>query len=310
MLLTPAFFILTVGLVFLRLFPIVLQGVAWVVARMQGTAVLIGMWQLVRNPTHYSRLVLLLMLATAVGMFAASFGATLDRSYADRAAYQSGSQLRVSEIRRTPANGPNEMLDTMRTTAGARATPAPSCASAAARAPASTATTSHCWASTRRASPASATSATTSPASRCARSWARAGAVRGAEGRAVDPCGRALARRLGQPDRPQGPRRYRRATCATASGATSRLRAGAGQRRRAAAGLELPGRRPDARVAGRLAGQHAVRQRAAAGPVRGRVARRCVSSRASRPCRARCSSMRCRASTRPRCPGRWRPTAC
>ena len=118
-LLTPAFFILTVGLVFLRLFPIVLQGVAWLVARMQGTAVLIGMWQLVRNPTHYSRLVLLLMLATAVGMFAASFGATLDRSYADRAAYQSGSQLRVSEIRRTPANGPNEMLDAMRTTAGA-----------------------------------------------------------------------------------------------------------------------------------------------------------------------------------------------
>jgi ABC-type antimicrobial peptide transport system permease subunit len=118
-LLTPAFFILTVGLVFLRLFPIVLQGVAWLVARLQGTAVLMGMWQLVRNPTHYSRLVLLLMLATAVGMFAASFGATLDRSYADRAAYQSGSQLRVSEIRRTSANGPNEMLDSMRTTAGA-----------------------------------------------------------------------------------------------------------------------------------------------------------------------------------------------
>jgi hypothetical protein len=32
--------------------------------------------------------VLLLMLATAVGMFAASFGATLTRSYKDRASYQ------------------------------------------------------------------------------------------------------------------------------------------------------------------------------------------------------------------------------
>ena len=85
-LLTPAFFILTVGLVFLRLFPVVLKLLAWAVSKVQGAAVLIGMWQLVRNPVHYSRLVLLLMLATAVGMFSASFGATLDSSYADRAA--------------------------------------------------------------------------------------------------------------------------------------------------------------------------------------------------------------------------------
>jgi ABC-type antimicrobial peptide transport system permease subunit len=118
-LLTPAFFILTVGIVFLRLFPLVLRGLAWVVARLQGTAVLIGMWQLVRNPTHYSRLVLLLMLATAVGMFAASFGATLDRSYADRAAYQSGSQLRVSEIRRTPSNGPGQLAESIKQQTGA-----------------------------------------------------------------------------------------------------------------------------------------------------------------------------------------------
>ncbi|MPZ48732.1 MAG: FtsX-like permease family protein [Dehalococcoidia bacterium] len=109
LLLTPAFFILTIGIVFLRLFPLVLRGLAWVVARAQGTAVLIGMWQLVRNPVHYSRLVLLLMLATAVGMFAASFGATLDRSYADRAGYESGSELRIHQIRRADISGPNDL---------------------------------------------------------------------------------------------------------------------------------------------------------------------------------------------------------
>jgi hypothetical protein len=114
LLLTPAFFILTVGIVFLRLFPLVLRVIAWVVARAQGTSILIGMWQLVRNPVHYSRLVLLLMLATAVGMFAASFGATLEQSYADRAAYQAGAPLRVSDARLLPGAGQNEIDDKTR----------------------------------------------------------------------------------------------------------------------------------------------------------------------------------------------------
>jgi hypothetical protein len=121
LLLTPAFFILTVGIVFLRLFPLALRLLAWLVARLQGTAVLIGMWQLVRNPVHYSRLVLLLMLATAVGMFAASFGATLDHSYADRAGYEAGAPLRIKEIRRSEAPGPTLLAPTVRDATGAEA---------------------------------------------------------------------------------------------------------------------------------------------------------------------------------------------
>ncbi len=106
-LLTPAFFILTVGLVFLRLFPVVLKLLAWAVSKVQGAAVLIGMWQLVRNPVHYSRLVLLLMLATAVGMFSASFGATLDSSYADRAQYEAGANVRIQNLNSVAASGPS-----------------------------------------------------------------------------------------------------------------------------------------------------------------------------------------------------------
>jgi ABC-type antimicrobial peptide transport system permease subunit len=119
MLLAPAFFILTVGIVFLRLFPLVLRVLAWVVARAQGASILIGMWQLVRNPVHYSRLVLLLMLATAVGMFAASFGATLDTSYRDRAYFESGSQLRITEVRQLPSAGPNGSAEATANLAGA-----------------------------------------------------------------------------------------------------------------------------------------------------------------------------------------------
>jgi ABC-type antimicrobial peptide transport system permease subunit len=121
MLLAPAFFILTVGIVFLRLFPLVLRVLAWVVARFQGASILIGMWQLVRNPVHYSRLVLLLMLATAVGMFAASFGATLKTSYKDRAYYESGSQLRLTNVRTLPNPGPIGVADATTQLTGADA---------------------------------------------------------------------------------------------------------------------------------------------------------------------------------------------
>jgi len=114
-LLTPAFFILTVGIFFLRLFPIVLRVLAWFVARAQGTSILIGMWQLVRNPVHYSRLVLLLMLATAVGMFTASFGATLEKSYSDRAAYEAGGGLKVADMQKaSTVGGPTTMVEELR----------------------------------------------------------------------------------------------------------------------------------------------------------------------------------------------------
>jgi hypothetical protein len=81
------------------------------------------MWQLTRNPVHYSRLVLLLMLATAVGMFAASFGATLETSYADRAYFESGSQLRLRDMRLLQNPGPNGVAEsTARLTGAEQAT--------------------------------------------------------------------------------------------------------------------------------------------------------------------------------------------
>ncbi len=99
LLLTPAVFMVTVGIVFLRLFPIVLRMVAWLVGLTRSTAILVGMRSLVRNPSHYTRLVLLLMFATGVGMFGATFSATLDRSYEDRAAYSVGGDVRATDLR-------------------------------------------------------------------------------------------------------------------------------------------------------------------------------------------------------------------
>jgi hypothetical protein len=95
---TPTVAMLTVGIVFLRLFPLVLQLVAWIVARGRGVALLVGTRALARNPTHYSRLILMLMFATGVGMFGATFSATLDRSFEDRTSYAVGADVRARDF--------------------------------------------------------------------------------------------------------------------------------------------------------------------------------------------------------------------
>ena len=98
LLLAPAVFLITVAVVFLRLFPLLLRAVNAASARFTGTAVQLGLWQLMRAPVGHSRLVLLLVLATAIAMFAATFGSTLDRSFDDRAAYLAGAPLRLADL--------------------------------------------------------------------------------------------------------------------------------------------------------------------------------------------------------------------
>ena len=109
LLISPALFILMIALVFLRLFPIALKIVARVVRNTNSATIPLSLWRMVRSPLHYSRLILLLLLATSVGMFAAGFRATLEQSYSDRAAYQSGADGRITEIR-NPSDLPDQEL--------------------------------------------------------------------------------------------------------------------------------------------------------------------------------------------------------
>lgn len=57
-----------------------------------------GMWQMARNPTHYARMSLLLILMAGLGIFAASFGGTLERSFEEQAHYATGSDIRVEGL--------------------------------------------------------------------------------------------------------------------------------------------------------------------------------------------------------------------
>ena len=97
----PALFLLAVALLFLRLFPLVTRAASWGIAWFGKAWLVLGMWQMGRDPLQYTGPILLLMLASSVAMFAANFGATVDRSYEDRARYAAGSEFRV------PATNPS-----------------------------------------------------------------------------------------------------------------------------------------------------------------------------------------------------------
>jgi putative ABC transport system permease protein len=97
LLLVPALFIFATSLVFLRFFPLLIEGLSRLGSRHFGVSVLLGLRHIGRMPGQYTRLVLLLTLTLALGTFAASVAMTLDRNYNDRVYYQTGSDLLLVE---------------------------------------------------------------------------------------------------------------------------------------------------------------------------------------------------------------------
>ena len=89
----PALFLLAIGLLLLRFFPLGMGALGWAASSFRRAWLVLGLWQMARNPLPYTRPILLLMLAASVTMFAANFGQTLNRSYEDRAQYASGGDV-------------------------------------------------------------------------------------------------------------------------------------------------------------------------------------------------------------------------
>ncbi len=104
LLVTPMLLLLAVAIVFLRLFPIVINLVTRFGTYIRNTPVLLSLWHMARNPVHYGRLILLLIMAASVGMFSATFLGTLERSYDERTMYAAGSDVRLEGLNawRTP----------------------------------------------------------------------------------------------------------------------------------------------------------------------------------------------------------------
>ena len=95
LLMGPVLGLLALGLIVLRFFPL---GVALLARLMEpvGPVWLVqGLRRVGRDPIAPGSLVVLLMLATALGVIGSAFGSTLERSQEDRARYQVGADLRV-----------------------------------------------------------------------------------------------------------------------------------------------------------------------------------------------------------------------
>ena len=91
---SPALTIAAAAAMIVRFYPMVLRLFAGIVTRLTGVTLAMGMWQVVRSPGQYTRLALLLMMAVAVGTFAASYRSTADNSYRDRARFEAGAEVR------------------------------------------------------------------------------------------------------------------------------------------------------------------------------------------------------------------------
>ena len=99
----PAVFLVAAGIVMLRLFPLAMELLATVLAsryvsKVTPPALVLSIWQMARNPSHYSRISLLLILTAGLGVFAASFAATLERSAREQVLYNTGADIRITSV--------------------------------------------------------------------------------------------------------------------------------------------------------------------------------------------------------------------
>ena len=91
----PALVGLVAVILVLRLLPVGLRALAWLGRDRLAMPIAAGLRQAVRNPGPLARLSLLLMLAAALGTFAASYGGTVVRSFEERERYAVGADLRA-----------------------------------------------------------------------------------------------------------------------------------------------------------------------------------------------------------------------
>ena len=95
LLLGPILGLLALGLLVLRFFPLVVVLLARLLEPVGSAWLVQGLRRVSRDPILPGCLVILLMLATALGVIGSAFSSTLDRSQRDRARYEAGADLRI-----------------------------------------------------------------------------------------------------------------------------------------------------------------------------------------------------------------------
>jgi hypothetical protein len=91
----PVLLLFTGALVLLRVLPLLLRLIGWLMTKARGLSLALPGWHLGRNPVPYGRLALLVWLTTGLGAFALTYAGTLQQSFEDRAAFVAGSDVRI-----------------------------------------------------------------------------------------------------------------------------------------------------------------------------------------------------------------------
>ena len=96
--LVPALFCFSLALLFMRLFPWLMRGLAGLADRLPGTTALLTLRQVARSTGQYAGPLLLLTITLSLATFSASMAATLDGHLRDRSYYQAGADLNLAEL--------------------------------------------------------------------------------------------------------------------------------------------------------------------------------------------------------------------
>jgi len=96
--LVPVLFCFSLGLLFLRFFPLLMKLLARLAAWLPGTTLLLTLRQLARSTTQYAGPLLLLTLTVSLATFTASMAVTLDEHLWDQVYYKVGADLNLAEL--------------------------------------------------------------------------------------------------------------------------------------------------------------------------------------------------------------------
>ncbi len=96
--LVPVLFCFSLAMLAMRLFPLFIRFLSWLVTGLPGVTLLLTLRQLARSTSHYLGPLLLLSLTVSLATFTASMALTLDEYLTDQVYYQVGADLNLAEL--------------------------------------------------------------------------------------------------------------------------------------------------------------------------------------------------------------------
>ncbi|MCA9994259.1 MAG: FtsX-like permease family protein [Anaerolineales bacterium] len=98
LLILPALTIFALTLFFLRLLPLALRGLSWLLAQSNSVGLLLAVRQLARTPGFYATPLILLILTVSLAVFTASLARTMDLQLFDQSYYAVGADVSVYDF--------------------------------------------------------------------------------------------------------------------------------------------------------------------------------------------------------------------